>query len=103
MADCGTVGGDTGGPVFSNWGNQILSDERTGMAAHVLCSGKFEGVRVSDIDREELTFEARRGCCRYRDRAAMRVYISTLSARRLWFDGKWERRIGLSWKPPALF
>jgi hypothetical protein len=69
------------------------TDENTGgLGSHELCSGKYAGARVSDLDREELVFEARRGCSQYGDRTVMRLYISAHRGRRLWFDGEWERR-----------
>jgi hypothetical protein len=60
------------------------TNEKGGIGGRRICSGKFEGVRIGELDREELAFEARRGCSRYGDRSLMRLYISAL--------GKRERR-----------
>ena len=72
-----------------------LNENIGGIGGHVLCSGKFEGCRLSDLDRanrEELNFEAGRGCALGGDRAVMRLYIRGLYSRQLWIGGKRERR-----------
>ena len=60
------------------------TNEIGGIGGHVLVSGKFEGVRILDLDREELAFEARRGCSQGGDRNLLRLHVSAL--------GKRERR-----------
>jgi hypothetical protein len=70
-------------------------DERTDIGGTVIATGKFEGMRISELDRynrEELDFEAYRGCARYGDRAALRLYIRHLGERQEWINGRRERR-----------
>src|ERR1035441_3530887 len=66
-----------------------------GIGGHVLCSGKYEGCRLGDLDRsdrDEMSFEAYRGCSLGGDRSCMRLYIRSLYSRQLWINGKRERR-----------
>jgi hypothetical protein len=65
-------------------------DETTNVGGeYVLTSGKFEGCRLREVNRDELSFEVgRRGPLNFADRAAIREYIALRRRRQLWIGGR---------------
>jgi hypothetical protein len=65
----------------------------SGAGEHVLASGKYAGLRLREVDRDDLAMEGRGGADPS-DRAAIREYIAFQRLNQTWIGGRRDRRGG---------